>query len=272
MLRRKIVTFVKEIAGRYGMFSVARSAAALSYYLILSAFPMAILLNSFLGLLNVDQADFLSSAWGILPERIIDFIYTYILSIRSGRSIVLNFTAAYVMLSSLSGAVRVYRRTSAQILRQKPARGVGAWLVSLLAAFGMLLVLFLSCVLMACGAWLFNLLTGEAGGGFYGAWNLARFTIMLLALYFAFCAVYRLSGPKGYGVRTGAAFASLVLVLSGPLFSRLVSLSMKYELIYGSLASVVILLIWLNLFGNILFVGSILNKLLWEKEAKNRRN
>ena len=53
----------------------------------------------------------------------------------------------------------------------------------------------------------------------------------------------------------GALLAAAALVAATALFSRLIGLSARYSLVYGSLASVVILLVWLYLCGNLLILG-----------------
>ena len=50
-------------------------------------------------------------------------------------------------------------------------------------------------------------------------------------------------------------------------FSEMVSFSVRYSLVYGSLASVIILMLWLYFFGNILIMGNTVNYLL--EKCKN---
>ena len=49
------------------------------------------------------------------------------------------------------------------------------------------------------------------------------------------------------------------LVAATALFSWFIGLSARYSLVYGSLASVIILLVWLYLCGNILILGDVFN-------------
>ena len=53
------------------------------------------------------------------------------------------------------------------------------------------------------------------------------------------------------------------------LFSWFIGMSSKYSLVYGSLASVIILLLWLYLCGNILILGNVFN-CVWYKRKKIR--
>ena len=58
------------------------------------------------------------------------------------------------------------------------------------------------------------------------------------------------------------ALAAIALAAASMLFSFFMSRSTRYSLIYGSLASVIILLVWLYLCGNILILGSAFNYVL----------
>ena len=51
----------------------------------------------------------------------------------------------------------------------------------------------------------------------------------------------------------------MALAAASVLFSYFIGLSAKYSLVYGSLASVMILLVWLYLCGHILILGNVFN-------------
>ena len=57
----------------------------------------------------------------------------------------------------------------------------------------------------------------------------------------------------------GTLVASLAIVAASVLFSWFIGLSSRYALVYGSLASLIILLVWLYLCGNILILGDVFN-------------
>ena len=54
LLQKEPVKFALELADIYFSKRVARSAAELAYFLILTFFPILICLNAFIGLLHVD--------------------------------------------------------------------------------------------------------------------------------------------------------------------------------------------------------------------------
>ena len=61
----------------------------------------------------------------------------------------------------------------------------------------------------------------------------------------------------------------MALVAASILFSWFIGLSSRYALVYGSLASLIIMLVWLYLCGNILILGNVFNY-VWYKHKKLR--
>ena len=61
----------------------------------------------------------------------------------------------------------------------------------------------------------------------------------------------------------GALLASVSLAVASGVFAVVVGHSARYSLIYGSLASVIIMLVWLYLCGNILVLGNVVNYVIY---------
>ena len=99
-----------------------------------------------------------------------------------------------------------------------------------------------------------------------------RFLVLFCLVLVFVLLLYRISAPMGKPrppVLTGAVLASGALVGASALFSWFIGISSRYSLIYGSLASVIILLVWLYLCGNILILGNVFN-CVWYTRKKMR--
>ena len=101
-------------------------------------------------------------------------------------------------------------------------------------------------------------------------WQWFRFLLLFLMMFLFVLVVYRMAAPRGKPrppVLTGAFLAAAALVAASALFSWFIGLSSRYSLVYGSLASVIILLVWLYLCGNILILGNVFN-CVWYRKKK----
>ena len=94
--------------------------------------------------------------------------------------------------------------------------------------------------------------------------------LLFLLVFLFVMLVYRMSAPRGRPrppVLAGAMLAAVALVVASVFFSWFIGLSSRYSLVYGSLASVIILLVWLYLCGNILILGNVFN-FVWYRHRK----
>jgi uncharacterized BrkB/YihY/UPF0761 family membrane protein len=57
----------------------------------------------------------------------------------------------------------------------------------------------------------------------------------------------------------GALAAAVILVIASMVFSRLITASIRYEILYGSLASFIILMVWLYVCAVILIMANVIN-------------
>lgn len=69
LLQKEPVKFALELADIYFSKRVARSAAELAYFLILTFFPILICLNAFIGLLHVDINTLMEAAAPFFPKE-----------------------------------------------------------------------------------------------------------------------------------------------------------------------------------------------------------
>ena len=93
------------------------------------------------------------------------------------------------------------------------------------------------------------------------SWQWARFLLLGLLLFALLSMVYRVTAPRRPAVRLlpGALLATAALLALSIGFSAMIGASARYPLLYGSLASVIVLMLWLYTAGNILFLGAALN-------------
>ena len=104
-------------------------------------------------------------------------------------------------------------------------------------------------------------------------WSRIRFIILFLLLFGVIYGVYLISAPKQTKRMSrlpGALVAAIILVATSMIYSHLITASIRYEVLYGSLASFIILMVWLYTCSLILIMANILNiSVSKAKEVKN---
>ena len=139
----------------------------------------------------------------------------------------------------------------------------------------LLVTIYLSMAVVLAGEWLFHLIAQFFKlnpAAMPWDWQRLRFLLLFALVLLFVLIVYRMAAPRGKPrppIFTGALLASATLVGASVLFSWFISMSSRYSLVYGSLASVIILLAWLSLCGNILMLGNVFNCVWYRRKKLN---
>jgi len=262
----RTVTFVLEVADLYFSKHVSRSAAELAYFLIMSFFPVLICVNAFIGLLDLEPAALVAAAAPVLPRESVPIIENYLQYISDNQSGAMLSAGIIMTFFSASAAFRALINVMDDVYERTSYHGIWQIIVSILFSGLFLVTVYLSIVVVLTGEWLFRLLEKWLRDtdiyALFWDWQWIRFLILFCLVLLFVLLVYRLAAPRGRPrppVLTGGFLAAVALVGASILFSWFIGLSSRYSLVYGSLASIIILLLWLYLCGNILILGNVFN-------------
>ena len=178
-------------------------------------------------------------------------------------------------LFSASAAFRALMNIMDDIYERKSYTGLWQIVASVIFSILFLVTIYLSIVVVLTGNWLFALIEGFFHldpSALPWDWQWLRFLILFALVLLFVLLAYRMAAPRGKPrppILTGGIIAAAALVAASILFSWFIGMSSKYSLVYGSLASVIILLLWLYLCGNILILGNVFN-CVWYKRKKIR--
>lgn len=271
------VKFIREMVDLYFSKHVSRSAAELAYFLLLSVFPLLICVNAFIGLLHLDINAVMEAAAAFVPRESLGVVGEYVRYITDNQTQGLLIAGLFMTLFTASAAFRALMNIMDDIYERQSYKGIGQLIASFLFSLLFLITIYLSIIVLFTGDWLIHLAEQYLNINtdrltWAWAWQWLRFLILFCLVLLFVLLVYRLSAPRGKPrppILTGAVMAAAALVGASVLFSWFIGMSSRYSLVYGSLASVIILLIWLYLCGNILILGNVFN-CVWYKHKKMR--
>ena len=250
----RITRVLMSMADTFLARRVTRSAAELAYYMVMALFPAIICMYDLLALILRDPTAVLRIVETlVLPRETQTLVSEFLTYVSGNTSEVMFFAALLVMITSASAAFRAM----AGIVRST--------IVSVIFSVAFLLVLYLCILLMLTGKhfllWLDALLPHVS---IVWSWTWLRFLILFAILLMMILILYRLTTPRRpqHRVLPGAVFSAVAIVCMSILLSWLIGSSTKYSLVYGSLASVVILLFWFQAFGLLLILGVVMNHAL----------
>ena len=271
--------FAADAADVYFSKKVGRAAAELAYFLILTFFPIVICVSAFLNELNLDLTYLLNQADPFLPAGVTAIFRDYLTYIDTNQSAAMLISGGFLTILFASAAVRGLMNMMDELYGRATFRGLSQLVASVLFSVLLLVTIYLSLAVVVTGNWFFHLL-GQALGleGLterFSAWQSVKYVLLLGLVFLFILLLYRFAAPLERPrppVVPGALGASATLAAASAIFSFLMSNSTRYSLVYGSLASVIIMLVWLYLCGNILIMGNVVNYVLFTHRRERRQS
>lgn len=260
---KKVLFVAKDVVVVYLNFPVGRSAAALSYYLTLTIFPFFIIASVLLGTLHIQETDAFELLEGVIPAAAYSTLSDYLNYISTSRTEVMLAIALTAMLTSSSAAFRSFIGITGEIQGKMRFHWIWGLLISFIASIVFLAAIYASAFIVVSGEWLTQLLEEHFDiREITGLWKWVRFLILFILLFIVVYSIYFISAPKKTTKMSrlpGALVATVILVVASMIFSRLITASIRYELLYGSLASFIILMVWLYTCATIVIMANVIN-------------
>ncbi|MCW2787872.1 MAG: ribonuclease, partial [Aeromicrobium sp.] len=245
-------------------------AAALTYYAVLALFPALVALVSLLGVLGQGQSTvdaLLEIVDQVGPASAVDSLRPTIEQLSSsqgaGIALVIGLLGA---LWSASGYVGAFGRAMNRIYEVGEGRPI--WKLRpvqlLVTLFAVLLVAVAAAALVLTGP------VAEAVGEQIGlgstailVWDIAKWPVLLgivvLIVAVLYYATPNVKQPTFRWVSVGAVLAIVVWILASAAFGLYVAMFASYDKTYGSLAGVIVFLLWLWLTNLALLFGAELD-------------
>lgn len=243
-------------------------AAALTYYAVLSLFPGLLLLTALLGLLGPDAVQSIVDSLDALgPGEAKDTVAGALENLRKSQaSGVLAIVGLVTALWSASGYVGAFMRASNSIYDVEEGRPF--WKViplrlGLTVGVVVLLALTALGVTLTGGVaeWLGEVL--GLGSTFVTVWDIAKWPVLFvlasLAIGLLFWASPNVRQPSFLWITPGGLLTVVVWVAASLGFAFYVANFGSYNKTYGSLAGVIIFLVWLWISNLALLLGAELD-------------
>ncbi len=263
--------FIKALFNRFFDDEIGVTAAALSYYMIFSFFPLLIMMSIFLGrfTMNSQWAEMLLNS--ILPADVLEMAGKYIEFVNSegSRNILFAsvfFTVYFPMRSVgklIDGISKAYNKGfKPNAFKKYISVFIFGIAVYVMIVFAMIMISFGE----SAAAFLFSLfdLPKESAR----IWNSVKFLILWCVGIFLVLALHYAASSGDIRVRhmlPGCVASVTVWTIVSGLFSMYVKYIGRYSVLYGSIGAVIILLYWLYITAVILLMGAEFSSLLRER-------
>ncbi len=276
------VGFLRTVGSRIGELHLTTFAASLAYGAVFSLVPTLVLLVLLLGVFNAQDLvsrgiDELGTA---LPADAIDLIETQLQAVASttdqeafGVGVLVS---ALVALWGASGAMRRMMEALNVVHRVEEARSFPKKVVvSVLLAIGAIVTIAITVAVMVLGGGFAETVFDVVGiSGAETVWSWVRWPLLVAIAWLGIASAYRFAPAArrcGGFATPGTLIATFGWVGFSLLFSWYVGGIGDMSATWGSVAGVIVFLLYLQYTGLIVLVGAVIDVVLWDRDHATSR-
>ena len=274
-MNKKTLYIAADVAGMYSEKRIARAASALSYYLTMTFFPMVICLYYLLGANSSKVREGLDIVYSVMTPETVETIEEFLRHVAMSKSPALLVAGITVLITSSSAAVRTLQATIGEMQGGQRFKGIIYFGFSILFSLLLLVAMYFSIIVIVTGRAVLNFVNDLLPlFDISSSWVYLRFLLLAGIMFLILWINYRMAVKRGESYRTypGAILATVALVLMSAIFSLFIEGSTKYSLVYGSLASVILLMLWLYACCQIIYIGAAFNIAIRNEKLAEEKN
>ena len=268
-------SFPAQFLRCYFYHDIPRTAAALTYYLIFSIFPLTIFFSTLLGALELNAVSIAEAMSRFVPHDVVEFVESYINYVNQNINFsLLSFALVFSIYFPMRAADTLMRAARRAYHLQRPEKLLRYLLknliYTLLFIFTIALSLFLVVISRKAMAFFGQYIPIPAA--LLALWPWLRYGIMALIMFFLLAALHVFAQDNHRSLKS--IFPGVILSLAAWLFvsaafSFYVTNFSNYSLLYGSIGAIVVLLLWLYLSSIVMIMGAEFNALLIDRKKKS---
>lgn len=255
------------------LFNIDQRATAVAYNFTLSIFPAILFLFTLIPYFPIPNMEYqiMNFMHDAMPESLYKFAAATIYDIISRKQVnVLSFGFLFALITATNGMGALmtafnmadHRKDSRGFFHK---RGIALMLTIMLFS-----VLFLSAIVIIVGGfavdWLDNHLLNKDSLAILML-NILRYSVMFGAFTVAVACIYRFAPMTNHKWRffnLGAIVSAALIIASTYGFSYYLSHFASYNKLYGSIGTIIALMIWFYLIALLLIFGFELNISIWK--------
>ena len=268
---KKTGSFLKALADRYSKHSVSAYSAQMAFFLMLSIFPFFIFLFTVLGKLSINSDVLITVLENFFPKEVhqltIDFIEKNI--VVEGNSLVsISIVGIIWSASKVVRALMVSLNKAYEIKETRSFFIVKA--LDMVYTILIVIVILLLLTLPNIGVGVFRFIDRyiDINWEIFETFNLVKRILIPSTLTLLMGLIYMYVPNLKLKVRDviwGTIFSIVGWAILSYFFTIFVSEFANYKVVYGSLATVIILMFWLYFSSILLIVGGEINSIVKEK-------
>lgn len=276
-MKKLNVEYIRYFFRKFNYSEINSKAAEMSFYLLLSIFPFLIFTISiivYIPTFHLNKSILIIK--NVIPESAFNIILSIINSAIENKSLgflILSFI--FTLWTSSRGIRSLIRWMNKSYKVQETRSFFKVCIISFIFTVSILVLIFSSIILLIYGEligyFIFNLI--GLNSIFMYIWNILRYIVGVSTLIIILINLYKYTPNKNIKIKDvipGAIIATLVWLIISFFYSYYTNNYSNYEVIYGSIGGIIVLMTWLYLSSWSILIGLEVNVRLYFRKLKSR--
>ena len=243
----------------------------LAFFLVMTIIPLVALIATIAATLSISTESIRIAIASSIPDEVASILNSIIASNGINFNIIVFYISAFLLASN--GTYSMIN-TSNEIYKVEPRNIISRRIKAIIMTF-ILVGLFLFLILVPVfGSTLFEIMKEATGNGTIVSiieemLVILKYPIILLILFLNIKLMYVIAPDKEIPSKTtnkGAIFTTIGWVLSTEIFAFYIEKFARYDIFYGSISNILVLLLWVYLLSYIYVLGMVVNASDYRKE------
>ena len=276
-MKKLNVEYIRYFFRKFNYSEINSKAAEMSFYLLLSIFPFLIFTISiivYIPTFHLNKSILIIK--NVIPESAFNIILSIINSAIENKSLgflILSFI--FTLWTSSRGIRSLIRWMNKSYKVQETRSFFKVCIISFIFTVSILVLIFSSIILLIYGEligyFIFNLI--GLNSIFMYIWNILRYIVGVSTLIIILINLYKYTPNKNIKIKDvipGSVVATIVWLCISFVYSYYTNNYSNYEVIYGSIGGIIVLMTWLYLSSWSILIGLEVNVRLYFRKLKSR--
>ena len=261
---KKLFHYLKSIYKLYDEAQIPFLAAQTSFFVIMAFFPFVAFTLTLIKASNLDDTLFMQALSSFLPTSAYILTLQILESAQANKNLFVSIGGVIASLWPFSRAVESLIASINAVYHGEKKHSLKRLGLSIVLTAAFVLLIILSTLLLLFGRYLGEVLFQYLGSPdtFLQVWDFLRYQFSVLFILIILMILYKTVPDQKVSlgeIFPGAAFATIFWLLLSLVFSLFMNRFFKFASIYGGIAGIILLIIWLFWAMHIILIGAVIN-------------
>lgn len=261
------IKILEKVVDNINNDHISEYSAQCSYYTILSFIPFTILLITLIQYTNIEQQTLFDIISKIIPSSMSGFVLDIIREVYSKSIGTISISIIFTLWSAGKGLYALMKGLNQvyNVKDRKIKSFIYLKLMSILKTVLFVLLIVIGLVVLVFGNTFISIIKNYFGG--FENYTMLSSIIteigVIIGLFIVFLLLYKYMPKHKVSLKEqipGAAFATIILNIVSNIFSKYLDIFKGFSLTYGSLTTLMLIMMWIYACFYTIFLGAELNK------------